>query len=274
LEPDAITASDLRKLYGHRGGMLRPAAQIAAVDGVSFTVAHRGALGLVGESGSGKTTTAKLLVGLERASAGSVRLFGEPLPARISTAERRSLAKVIQMVFQDPYGSLDPTQSIGSGILEIVRLHTTLARDARELRTLELLDAVGIPRARASAHPRELSGGQRQRVAIARSLASDPRILVLDEAVSALDVSIQAQILNLLMELRSSLGLTYIVISHDLAVVRYLVEEVAVMYRGNIVESGPVEDVLRRPKHAYTQRLIASVPRPGMRLTRRLESAA
>ena len=273
----AVVATDLRKVYQQsptsrmrvkhlRRTSRHPRTEIVAVDGVSLAVEPRGSLGIVGESGSGKTTTARMLVGLERPTSGSVELYGRPLPSRIRTADRRQLAKVVQMVFQDPYGSLDPRQSVGGAITEILRLHTGLDRPALEGRTRELLSAVGIPFARADAFPRELSGGQRQRVAIARALASNPRILVLDEAVSALDVSIQAQILNLLNDLRESMHLTYLVISHDLAVIRYLVDDVAVMYGGRVVESGPVEQVLRQPSHEHTQRLIESVPRPGRRV--------
>jgi peptide/nickel transport system ATP-binding protein len=273
---DAIVATELRKIYEptpasrvavkylQQAGR-HPQGEIIAVDGVSLHVESHGSVGLVGESGSGKTTTARILVGLERPTSGSVLLFGHALPSHIRTADRRRLAKVVQMVFQDPYGSLDPTQSVRASILEILRLHTELNQTARVAKMRELLDAVGIATTRADALPRELSGGQRQRVAIARALASSPRILVLDEAVSALDVSIQAQILNLLNDLRESLHLTYLVISHDLAVIRYLVDEVAVMYNGRVVEYGPVEQVLKQPTHEYTLRLIKSVPRPGRR---------
>jgi peptide/nickel transport system ATP-binding protein len=172
-------------------------------------------------------------------------------------------------VFQDPYTSLDPHQSVRRALDEVQRVHFARARPERELRTRDVLDAVGLGTKEARSLPRELSGGQRQRAAIARALAAEPRILILDEAVSALDVSIQAQILNLLADLRSEFHLAYLVISHDLAVVRQIADDVLVMYRGRAVEDGPADTILRSPSHPYTQRLLESVPRPGMPLTRR-----
>jgi oligopeptide/dipeptide ABC transporter ATP-binding protein len=174
------------------------------------------------------------------------------------------------MVFQDPYLSLDPRQSVRKMLDEVLRLHTDLDESGRASRIAALLDDVGLSASKQRSFPSELSGGQRQRAAIARALASDPRVLILDEAVSALDTSVQAQILNLFDELRGSRGLTYVVISHDLAVVRYLADRVIVMYRGTAVEEGPVGDVLSSPAHPYTVQLLDCVPRPGMHLTRRL----
>jgi oligopeptide transport system ATP-binding protein len=226
-----LEVRDLRKEY--RG--------VTAVGGVSFTVPEGGSLAVVGESGSGKTTCARIVTGLEKATSGTVTLHGS-----------------VQMVFQDPYQSLDRRQTVRSCLAEVLTHH----RKDRS-RIGELLDLVGLDRRLGDALPRHLSGGQRQRVAIARALAAEPRLLVLDEAVAALDVSIQAQILNLLVDARARTGVSYLFISHDLSVVRHVCEEVVVMSRGRVVESGPVERVMTAPGHEYTRRLVASVPRPG-----------
>jgi oligopeptide transport system ATP-binding protein len=231
-----LEVRDLRKEY--RG--------VTAVDGVSFTVPEGGSLAVVGESGSGKTTCARIVTGLEKATSGTVTLHGS-----------------VQMVFQDPYQSLDRRQTVRSCLAEVLTHH----RKDRS-RIGELLDLVGLDRRLGDALPRHLSGGQRQRVAIARALAAEPRLLVLDEAVAALDVSIQAQILNLLVDARARTGVSYLFITHDLSVVRHVCEEVVVMSRGRVVESGPVERVLTEPGHEYTRRLVASVPRPGWVPTR------
>jgi peptide/nickel transport system ATP-binding protein len=237
---------------------------------VSFELPEGASLGIVGESGSGKTTIARMLVGLEPPTAGRMMLAGEELSGRPTREERRGRGRVLQIVFQDPYTSLDPHQSARRALDEVQRVQFGRARSERDARTRELLDAVGLGEKDAQALPRELSGGQRQRVAIARALAAEPKILILDEAVSALDVSIQAQILNLLADLRRELRLAYILISHDLAVVRQVADHVLVMYRGRVVEVGPVETILTSPLHPYTQRLLESVPRPGMALARRI----
>ncbi|MEU4421996.1 ATP-binding cassette domain-containing protein [Actinoplanes sp. NPDC024001] len=244
-----LEVRDLRKVF--KGGFV-------AVDGVSFSVPAGGSLALVGESGSGKTTCARIVTGLERATSGTVLLNGAT-----SLADRRHRASVVQMVFQDPYQSLDRRQTVRSCLVEVLRHHTALDRPAREARAGELLDLVGLDRRLGEALPRALSGGQRQRVAIARALAPGPKLLVLDEAVAALDVSIQAQILNLLVDARAATGVAYLFITHDLSVVRHVCEDVVVMSRGAVVESGPVERVLTEPSAEYTRRLIGSVPRPG-----------
>ncbi|MFI9600073.1 ABC transporter ATP-binding protein [Streptomyces sp. NPDC052043] len=236
-----------------------------AVDCVSFTLRPGGSLGIVGESGCGKTTTARMLVGLETPDAGTVHLGGRDRSARArSRAERLARAREIQMVFQDPYLSLDPRISVSACIEEVLRLHFPLdAAPARRRRVAELLDQVGLGEREAAALPRRLSGGQRQRVAIARALAARPQVLILDEAVAALDVSIQAQILDLLAGIRRDEGIGFLFVSHDLAVVRHITDEVVVLRAGRIVESGPTASVLTGPGHPYTRLLLDSVPRPG-----------
>ncbi|MCM0673308.1 ATP-binding cassette domain-containing protein [Micromonospora phytophila] len=245
-------------------GLSKRYGPLLAVDDVTFTVEDGGALGLVGESGSGKTTTARIIAGLERADAGTVMVDGADRagPAR-GRGQRLNRARQIQMVFQDPYLSLDPRLTTTEALGEIVALHEPGSRHSRRHRVAELLDQVGLGQREAAALPRQLSGGQRQRVAIARTLAARPRLLILDEAVAALDVSIQAQILNLLIDLRRQTGIGYLFVSHDLAVVRYVTEQVAVMHSGRIVEQGATHEVLARPQHAYTRLLLASVPRRG-----------
>ncbi|MFG3407009.1 ABC transporter ATP-binding protein [Streptomyces sp. NPDC048142] len=245
-------------------GLCKRYGNHAAVDDVSFTLAPEASLALVGESGSGKTTTVRMLVGLERPDAGTVRLGGRDRSARVRTrAERLSRAREIQMVFQDPYLSLDPRITAAGCVDEVLRLHTRLDAAARRARVTELLEQVGLGEREASALPRRLSGGQRQRVAVARALAVEPRVLVLDEAVAALDVSIQAQILELLSTIRREAGIGYLFVTHDLAVVRHIADEVLVLKSGRVVESGPTGRVLDAPQHPYTRLLLDSVPRRG-----------
>jgi oligopeptide/dipeptide ABC transporter ATP-binding protein len=265
-----LAVERLTKTFRLRRGFSRARTEVHAVRSVSFEVEENGALGIVGESGSGKTTIARMLVGLEPPTAGRIALGGTPLPARPNRTEREERGRVVQIVFQDPYTSLDPHQSLRRVLDEVQQVHFRRPKAERDARTRELLDAVGLGEKEGRALPRELSGGQRQRAAVARALAAEPRILILDEAVSALDVSIQAQILNLLADLRREFRLTYVLISHDLAVVRQVADEVLVMYRGRAVEQGPVDTILRAPLHPYTQRLLESAPRPGMPLVRRL----
>nr|WP_051842583.1 ATP-binding cassette domain-containing protein [Streptomyces sp. NRRL F-5193] len=249
-----LVVDGLRKRYGDH----------LAVDGVSFALPAGGSLAIVGESGSGKTTTVRMLVGLERADGGTVRLDGKDRSARPrGRAERLARARDVQMVFQDPYLSLDPRISVSGCLDEVLRLHTSLDAAARRARVADLLDRVGLGSREAAALPRGLSGGQRQRVAIARALAVEPRVLVLDEAVAALDVSIQAQILDLLREIRREAGIGYLFVTHDLAVVRHVADDVLVLKSGQVVESGPVDRVLGAPEHPYTRLLLNSVPRRG-----------
>jgi peptide/nickel transport system ATP-binding protein len=255
-----LEVEHLRKVFGPRRG--RPA--VVAVDDLSFTVPPGGALGIVGESGSGKTTVARMLLALETPTSGRIRVAGhERTTSRSSTAERRRRARDIQIVFQNPYTSLDPRQRVGDCLDEALRLHSRRDRRARHERVRQLLRQVGLEERHARSLPRQLSGGQRQRVAIARALAPEPSILVLDEAVSALDASVQDQVLRLLAAIRAGTGLSYLCISHDLAVVRQVADHLIVMRDGLVVEAGPTAQVLDAPRHPYTRRLRASVPRPG-----------
>ncbi|MCX5379769.1 ABC transporter ATP-binding protein [Streptomyces sp. NBC_00091] len=247
-------------------GLHRAYGDVRAVDDVSFTLREGGSLGIVGESGSGKTTTARIVVGLERADAGEVLVHGRDRTGHgrgrgRGRAGRLARAREVQMVFQDPYLSLDPRTSVEAVLRETLRLHFPGTDHTRRVR--ELLDQVGLGTRAADARPRALSGGQRQRVAIARALAVEPAVLVLDEAVAALDVSVQAQILNLLADIREQTAIGYLFITHDLGVVRCVTDEVVVMRHGRIVEAGPTSSVLAAPEHPYTRLLLESVPRPG-----------
>jgi oligopeptide transport system ATP-binding protein len=266
--PDAplLAVEGLSKTFVlNRTPLTRRTHETHAVRDVSFVLQRGGSLGIVGESGSGKTTIARMLVGLETPTAGRILHAGAETGTASRTREQRRL---VQMVFQDPYTSLDPRQSVRKALDEVQRVHFHRSTGVRDARTAELLDAVGLGTREGIALPRQLSGGQRQRVAIARALAAEPEVLVLDEAVSALDVSIQSQILNLLVDLREQLGIAYVFISHDLAVIRHVADDVLVMYRGRVLEHGPVDGVLGAPANPYTQRLLAASPRPGMSLAR------
>jgi oligopeptide transport system ATP-binding protein len=265
-----LQVSELRKEFAvQRPDSVRREA-LVVVDGVSFAVAAGGSLAIVGESGSGKSTCARMVVGLERPTGGTIAVDGETWGAgRISRRERLRRGRKVQMVFQDPYLSLDRRQTVRACLAECLDLHFALGREEREARIELLLDQVGLDARQARALPRALSGGQRQRVAIARALAAEPELLILDEAVAALDVSIQAQILNVLADIRASTGVAFLFISHDLAVVRQVCDEILVMHRGRVVERGAVATVLDAPREAYTQQLIASVPRPGWTPRRR-----
>jgi peptide/nickel transport system ATP-binding protein len=234
---------------------------VRAVDGVDLTIAKGETLGLVGESGCGKSTLGRTILGLESPSAGSVRYEGEALTASRTRAQRRR----IQMVFQDPYSSLNPRMTVKQTLAELLRAHRMVPKDAIESRCLELLDLVGLGARALDAHPRQFSGGQRQRVAIARALALEPELLIADEPVSALDVSVQATVLNLLDDLREKLGLTVLLIAHNMAVVRHVSDRVAVMYLGRIVETAATDELFTNPRHPYTKGLLTAVPRlvPG-----------
>ena len=241
-----------------------------AVHDASFEIASGGSLGLVGESGSGKSTIARMIVGLERAGDGAIVCCGRDRsrPAR-SARERRRRGREAQIVFQDPYSSLDPRQTVQQALEEILRQHTDAPAAERRHRVRELAETVALEERALRALPRSLSGGERQRVAIARALCARPRLIILDEAVSALDVSIQAQVLNLLADIREDTGVAYLLISHDLAVVRHLCEQTIVLQAGRVVERGPTAQLLDDPREDYTKLLRASVPRPGWKPVRR-----
>ena len=240
-----------RGIFSGRGGTVR------AVDGISFAIESGQTLGVVGESGCGKTTTAKLVLGLEEPSAGSIRFDGDDLRT-LDVNGRRHYRKSVQAVFQDPYASLSPRMRISAIIAEPLVTNERLSARAVRDRVGELLDLVGLPAHAADLFPHEFSGGQRQRIAIARALALSPRLIVLDEPVSALDVSIRAQILNLLRDLQTELGLSYLFIAHDLAAVAHMSHSIIVMYLGKIVESGEARMLARAPKHPYTQALFSA----------------
>lgn len=256
-------------LLGHAVARRERATTLVAVDDVSFSVTSGQSLAVVGESGSGKTTVARMVVGLERPTSGVIRISGRERSWRhVTSRERRRRAREVQIVFQDPYSSLDPRMSVRACLDESLRVNFDWERDRRDARVAELLDQVGLDRRQADSLPRALSGGQRQRVAIARALASEPRVLICDEAVASLDVSIQAQVLNLLSDIRDATGVSYLFISHDLAVVRQVSDAVIIMRSGRVVETGPTSSVLSDPSEEYTKRLLAAIPRPGWKPTR------
>ena len=257
---DLVKEFELRKTMKHRIGRER-APTLTAVDNVSFSVPRNQTLGIVGESGSGKTTLARCVARLIEPDRGSVLFDGADV-LTLGGRDLQRLRRRIQVVFQDPFTSLNPRMTVGAALTEPLRVHGIASKADAPARVAELLNLVGLPSAVTRKFPRELSGGQRQRVAIARSLAPEPDLLIADEAVSALDVSIQAQILNLLVDLTDRLGLTMIFISHQLSVIANIAHSVAVMYLGQIVESGPVDAVFASPQHPYTAALLAANPEP------------
>ena len=260
-----LKVRDLRKVYQIRRGLFGRPRPLQAVAGVSFDVPSGSTFGLVGESGSGKTTIAKMLMLAEPATSGSIEVGGQSLQA-LSKAEREHFHLALQPVLQDPYSSLNPRMRIGRIIDEPLRIHRALGGKALDARVRELLELVGLPGDAGKRFPHELSGGQRQRVSIARALGLNPRCMILDEPVSALDVSIQAQILNLLKDLQQRLDLTYLLISHDLAVVAYMSQRIGVLYLGQFMEIADTADIVGDPRHPYTRALIASVDaRSGQR---------
>ncbi len=260
-EAPLLQATGLAKSFAVRR-TLRGGRRLRALDGVDLTLARGETLGLVGESGCGKSTLARVLLRLERPDAGSVR-YGGADPFALSGAALLAWRRRVQMVFQDPFGSLNPRLTAADLIAEPWLTHRALVPASRRAaRVTELLEMVGLRASDARRLPHEFSGGQRQRIGIARALALEPEVIVCDEPVSALDLSVQAQVLNLLCDLRDELGLSYVFISHDLSVVRHLADRVAVMYLGRMVESGPTEEVYERPRHPYTEALLSAAPSP------------
>jgi len=252
-----LEAAGVSKHFRARRGLFGDSGVVRAVDGVSFAIKSGQTLGVVGESGCGKTTTAKLVLGLEEPSGGDIRFEGRDLRA-LDGAGRRHYRKSVQAVFQDPYASLNPRMRVSTIIAEPLVTGERIAPGDVRKRVLQLLDLVGLPGRSADLFPHEFSGGQRQRIAIARALSSSPKLVVLDEPVSALDVSIRAQILNLLRDLQAQLGLSYLFIAHDLAAVAHMSHTIMVMYLGKVVEIGDAETLVRAPKHPYTEALFSA----------------
>ncbi len=263
-----LTVKDLRVYFPILTGVLRRrTGWVRAVDGVSFDIDRGETLGLVGESGSGKTTIGRTIVRIVEPIEGSIDLGGSDLLA-LKGADLRRSRRRFQMVFQDPYSSLDPRQTVGEILAEPLRVHNLAAGKALRVRVAELLALVGLETSFVERYPHEFSGGQRQRIGIARALAVDPELIICDEPISALDVSIQAQVINLLERLQNELGLTYLFIAHDLAVVRHIADRIAVMYLGKVVEIAPSDLLYQQPGHPYTVALLSAVPVPDARKER------
>jgi peptide/nickel transport system ATP-binding protein len=261
-----VEVLDLKKHFPIKKGLFqRTAGSVRAVDGISFAIYPGETLGLVGESGSGKSTLGRVMLQLQPATAGSITFEGHDL-TRLTSRELRAVRRDVQIIFQDPYGSLDPRFTVGEIIGEPLEVHHLAAGAEKTARVAELMQQVGLNPAWRNRYPQQFSGGQRQRIAIARALALNPKLIVADEAVSALDVSVQAQIVNLLMDLQERLGLTYLFIAHGLAVVRHISTRIGVMYRGRLVELAETDELFRNPLHPYTQALLAAIPVPDPRL--------
>jgi peptide/nickel transport system ATP-binding protein/oligopeptide transport system ATP-binding protein len=255
-----LQVSDVTKSFvAKRSAFGRPLAHVRAVDGISFGLAAGETLAVVGESGSGKSTLGRLVMRLLDPDSGQLVVEGTDVTS-LDQRGLRGFRRQVQMIFQDPFASLNPRMTVGQILAEPLKLHDVVPRAERRERVAELLRQVGLQPAQAARYPHEFSGGQRQRIVIARALAVEPKVIVCDEAVSALDVSIRAQILNLLEELQERLGLAYIFISHDLSVVRHVADRIAVMYLGRIVEIGPAEAVFDNPRHPYTRALLSAIP--------------
>lgn len=257
-----IQTIDLHRTFTVNSGMFKPRQTLHAVNGINLTVERGDVMGIVGESGCGKSTLARMLLGLTPPSQGQILIDGQD----VGKMDRRELARRVQPVFQDPYSSLNPRRSIASIVSFPLDVHGIGSPQDRRNKAIEMLERVGLPARYADNTPGQLSGGQRQRVAIARALVMNPELVICDEPTSALDVSVQAQILNLLMELRRDFKLTYVFISHNLAVVEHIATQLAVMYLGRVVEFGQTATLFKQPRHPYTQALLASVltPEPGL----------
>ncbi len=267
--PNLVEVEDLKVHFPIRAGIFRTEVGVVkAVDGISFEVRKGETLGLVGESGCGKSTTGRAMIRLREPTEGAVRFDGIDL-AELKSGELRRMRRRMQIIFQDPYGSLDPRMTVGAIIGEPIDTHKLAKGAARKERVADLLRIVGLDPQYVSRYPHEFSGGQRQRIGVARALAVEPEFIVCDEPISALDVSIQAQVLNLLTDLRAQLGLTYLFIAHDLSVVKHISDRVAVMYLGKIVEIGPPDVMYAAPGHPYTRALLSAVPVPDPALERK-----
>lgn len=264
-----VAARNLRQVYKVRRGMFREPAHLQAVGGISFTLEAGRTLAVVGESGCGKSTLARMVALMEKPVEGELKLGGVDAVAPPAD-EKKRLRQMVQIVFQNPYGSLNPRKKIATVLEDPLAINTDMPKAERARRSREMLAQVGLRPEHANRYPHMFSGGQRQRIAIARALMLNPKVLVADEPVSALDVSIQAQVLNLLASLQAELGLAYLFISHDLAVVRHIAHDVLVMYLGHVMEQGPKERLFARPLHPYTQALLASTPGVGPRTQQRI----
>jgi oligopeptide/dipeptide ABC transporter ATP-binding protein len=268
VRPSLLEVTDLTVHFRRRQGLFSGTEVVQAVNGVSFSIGTGETLGLVGESGCGKTTLARAVLRLVEPTSGSVR-FGGADVLSLAPKPMRALRRRMQIVFQDPWSSLNPRMRVGDAVREGIEIHRLAEGAEADRRVAQLLDEVGLPAAAAREYPHAFSGGQRQRIGIARALAVEPDLIVCDEPVSALDVSVQAQVLNLLADVQKRRGLSYLFISHDLAVVRHIAPRVAVMYLGRIVEEGPAERIFTLPKHPYTEALLSAVPVPDPRAERR-----
>ncbi|EOD81828.1 Dipeptide transport ATP-binding protein DppF [Grimontia indica] len=255
-----LHAVDLKKYYPVKQGMFKPEAEVKALDGVSFTLEHGKTLAVVGESGCGKSTLGRLLTMIETPTGGTLDFKGQDLLKRDPESDKLRRQK-IQIVFQNPYGSLNPRKKIGQILEEPLEINTDMSSADRKARALEMMAKVGLKTEHYDRYPHMFSGGQRQRIAIARGLMLNPEVVVADEPVSALDVSVQAQVLNLMMDLQEELGLSYVFISHDLSVVEHIADEVMVMYLGRCVEKGKADEIFKSPQHPYTQALLSATPR-------------
>lgn len=263
MEDVLLEARNIKKFFPIKKGLLmREVGQVKAVDDVTLSVRRGETLGLVGESGCGKSTLGRTLIRLYEPTSGEITLDGKDF-LKLSGSELRQQRKNIQMIFQDPYAALDPRMTIGQIIGQPFQIHQTLGPQEAEKKVKELLELVGLKASHINRYPHEFSGGQRQRICIARAIALDPELIICDEPVSALDVSIQAQILNLLKDLQERLNLTYIFISHDLSVIEHICDRVAVMYLGKIVEIATRDELFKNPQHPYTQALLGAIPHVG-----------